>query len=375
MSDSRFPRFPFPALPTLLFAISCGAEGPQTPDGADQRLDPATCARGWRVVHSPRQEGGIFSFGREELLWHGGHLYFHQDGRKRGLHSVPVTGGEASVVVEGGLWDAWIEDDRLLYVQDLRLFSKPLAGGPAQEITYGRSLLDQAKELPSVTAWGLDRDALYWSRDRYLGDLQSEVTIWRGSRGGGEETSAVLPVRKNANLVRSIIPVGDDLVVTHGLDGPLAWALPRTGGPAREVASLGPTSKLLGVSAAGEVLWSAPGGGFDGTKGSERYLVARGRLTEAAPQPFWVGKPRNAYPMGAWDRGGGRWYVSTWEWGTDGALHTAVWSVNALGDGKRLACDPEVGSRLIAGAAAPDAHYGVVRYTNQYWQVIAVAAD
>lgn len=375
MSDSSFRRLLFPGPPILFFALSCGSEGPQPPDGADQPLDPATCARGWRVVHSPRQEGGFHSFGREELLWHEGHLYFHQDGRSRGIHSVPVTGGEASVVVDGGVWDAWIEDGRLLYVQDLRLFSRPLAGGPPQEIAYGRSLLDQARDLPSVYAWGLDRDALYWTRDRYLGDLQHEFTIWRGLRGTGEETSVALPIRKQAGLVRNIIPVGDDLLVTLGLDGGLSWALPRTGGTARQVPSPGASSRFLGVSAAGEVLWSSAGGGFDGTKGSERYLVARGGLTGAAPEPFWVGKPRNAYPLGAWDRGGGRWYISTWEWGTDGALHTAVWSVNGTGEGRRLACDPEVRSRMIAGAAAPDALYGVVRYTNQYWQVVSVAAD
>ena len=316
------------------------------------------------------------AFGREELLWHGDRLYFYDDGKTDGLYSVPVSGGEPSLVAEGWVRDAWIEDDRLVYVQNYRLLSKPLAGGPAQEITYGRSLLEQAKDLPFVSTWGLDRDALYWHRERYLGE-QEEVTIWRGARGSGEETSVVLPVRKYTSLVRNIIPVGDDLLVTLGPDGGVSWVLPRAGGMVREVSSLGASSRFLGVSAAGEVLWSDRGEGFDGRRGSERYVVARGGLKEAPPQPFWVSKPRNAYPMAAWDRGLGEggWYVSTWEWGTDGALHTAVWSVNAMGEGKRLACDPEVGSRLIAGAAAPDTLYGVVRYTNLYWQLIAVAAD
>jgi hypothetical protein len=286
---------------------------------------------------------------------------------------VPSAGGEASTLVAGWARDFWIEDDRLLYVTaGFDLLSMPIEGGATQTIAYGTSL--QASGDSYVATWALDRQAIYWVRDRYLGDLVSEHTIWRGDRSSGQETSVALPTKKDSGQVRDIIPVGDELLVTQGSYGSVAWAMPRTSGPPRQLASYGQDGRFLGVSRAGEILWARYEGAFDGTMGSDRYSVARADLSGSAPTPFWVDKPPNAYPMGAWERGGGGWYLSAWEWGKDDALHTALWTVDAAGKGTRISCDPEVRSRIQSATVTPEGFYAIVSYTNQYIQIVAVPA-
>jgi hypothetical protein len=363
-----FPSALFSVL-GLVVVVSCGSADGKPVPAVDHRLDVSVCARNWRVVYSPEQER--FATPGDNLQSQGGMLYFRQDlSRQSGIWSVSALTGKATRLYDQWARDFWIEDDRLLYVSsDFVLHGMPIGGGPAESIVYGATLEPNADVY--VFSWALDRDALYWDRQRF-GDSTSEFSIWRGERGSGRETSVSLPVSKDVGLVQDIIPVGEELLVSLS-DGSV-WAFPRTGGAVRQVPSSGQRAKFLGVSPAGEILWARYDGGFDGTRGSDRYVVSRGRMAGGQPEPFWPEKPPNAYAMGAWARGGGAWYVQTWEYGTDDATHLSVWGVDAQGKGTRLACDPEVASRFGSATVAPDGLYAIVQYTNLYIQIIAVRA-
>lgn len=358
----------------VLALVGCGSD-PGTPQPEQEvpraRLDIKSCSGAWRLVFSPPQEQATPL--TEELRWHDQRLYFRQKlALKPGIRSLPAAGGAPSLLYEGLSRGFWIEDQRLLVLDDAELFALPLEGGPTQVALRGPKI---AEREYLTQRWVLDRDALYWVRAEPVQQGATPWSVWRARRdGGGEEQLAVLPLMSGGGIIEELLPAGDQLVAISS-SGERAWAVPRSGGAARALTPpAGERPGVVGVGDDGTALWRYFGNSSAGGMERPGYLLSRGRTDGSAPEPFWADKPPEVYPLAAWWREGGGWFVSAWETGTDEALHTTLWAVTAQGKATRLACDPEVQSRVLKAAVAPDGLYGIINYTNNHWAILGVAA-
>lgn len=301
----------------------------------------------------------ILDFVPNQLSWHRDRLYFSQGALlNHGLRAVPTTGGSQTTLSELTPWRFWVEDDGVVFASPEGLQRIPLAGGAPEPLISvpiwppGTSSLTQA----------MDDEAFFW-----VNGFGKSSTIQKLSRTGG------LPVElthtNDEDGIEKIVPLKNEIVALS-YAGFHAWVVPRDGGEARPLPAKG---EVIGASGEGALLWRAEGGGFDGSKGSDRYLVYQSRVDGAPPVPFWSAKPPSAFPHAAWADGAGGWFISAWEWGTDDALHETVWSVDRVGNGRRLACDPEVKSTASVAAVGSDGLYLLVEQSNlRTWQIAHV---
>lgn len=85
-------------------------------------------------------------------------------------------------------------------------------------------------------------------------------------------------------------------------------------------------------------------------------------------------RPPSLLAQHGWDDGEGGFCVAAWEWGPNESIHLTMWTVDAAGHGRRLACDPPVQGQVTAAAAGPDDLYGILRPSNtfDYWSIVKV---
>lgn len=106
----------------------------------------------------------------------------------------------------------------------------------------------------------------------------------------------------------------------------------------------------IGVSSiTGQVLWA----GVKGKEGEQATIGVSQIGSAETPREIRTDLPKRFVAQAAWDDGQGGWFVSGSERLADGAWHTTIWSLNALGRARRLACDPEVGRYVVLGDVSP----------------------
>jgi hypothetical protein len=381
-TGSRRLSYPWTALlVAALCAPGCGD------DHADLTgFDVNLCAGNWRVVHSPRQDA--VTLPPRDLAWHGGLLYSLEPlSAGPPFFSVSPADGNRSTlpVPERDIWSYWLEDDRLIYVvgqrtmtgstpqASLSLFAWPLAGGAAEKLFDASVWASQF--IPRLGGMALDREAFHWTEMAATPAGGREWTLWRNPRTGGDAVRLAVVGRPKDDLTGfdGLLPLDDRIIAYSSrlVDG-MAWAIPRAGGEARPLPSW-PGANIVGAGSDGALLWQRSLDTFNGQRGSDHYEVGLLRPDAAAVEPHWTGKPPAAYVRAAWSDGRGGWFVSTGEWGGDQARHTTIWAVDAAGEGRRLACDPEIDRQITTGAATPDAFYGIAVYSNLYWQLVEIA--
>jgi hypothetical protein len=350
------------ALAAALLVTACQSGGPPPPE----RFDPASCTGNWRVVHTPAAQPMMPPPG--DLSWHAGRLYFKQHLTAiDGIWSVPAAGGELVRVDERFSWWFWPEDDHLIIVARRELLSLPLAGGVAEPVLRIPAL-DDANTL--WVQWALERDSLYWVQ----WDLRTQdLTMWRVTRVAGAAPRILgrLPERRDHIMLDELIVADDDLVLTSlrtGLDPSEMLVVPKAGGPLRGATAVR-NARIIGLATDGEVLWRTP---YD--DGETGYRLHRSTVAVPVGEPIWSTQPPHSYPARAWKRPDGTWYLAVREPALGDDRKLSLWTLDATGHARRIACDPELDGTVTAGVAAPDGLYlSVAHGAERRWKLVAVA--
>lgn len=352
---------------TALAVVGCGSwPSSQSHDVAALPV-AGSCASGWHeIYHVGSLDNGYYL----PMLWHDGTLYFAVNTPSARIIALPVNGGDARILVNEGFNRAWIEGDHLLYtVEGDRLSSVPLSGGDPEVVFDGKTAsVPPSYDTASDTELGSDGDHVFW--DRSTQTEPSEWSLWRGSRSSGAvEKIADAPSPSQFWYMRSLND-GSRVVAFNAdqqpyllsLDGGAPRALGRPPLPASPY-----DLKHLGVSASG-ILWTRDEWITNDAAQpqSEVWLSDLGEVGTPGVHPFWTTKPPAMRPFyeSGWPDGAGGWIVSGDELfqgdNPNDQRRGTIWAVDAAGNGRRLACSPQLGSSVVSVAVVtPDAFYGL----------------
>jgi len=351
-----------------LILVACGEAKPGGPGG----LDPRDCVGRWQVLYSPPQilDGGPPS--HPKLRWQSGRVFFPGTEEaivRHPLLSLPADGGEATTVLPDFGLDYWIEDDRVLYVElgSGVLYQVKLSGLESERVPeplVDSHVFENGSSVSVALTWALDSAALYWAGMGRLG--ASQASVWRASRDASDTRMlASIDLANTNGSIARLLPIADQLLTATGGLSARLWKVPTGGGEAQELPRFDKKlAMIIGISEDGTILWS------DDEAGTQE--MGRSRHDGLPVQPFETSVPSNVRVSGAWSDGSGGYYLAATEKAADDAMHVTVWRVNANGDGRRLACDPQIGSSIQGAVAGPDGLYGTVLYSNSYWELVRI---
>jgi hypothetical protein len=333
------------ALPFLVALTACA--------GDDFTAYPhlETCAPNWQVVTEP---AASFTFPAAAVLG-GGVLYYTFESPAARTEEIPLdpggVGSSPSVFSSSGGDGLWIEGDRLLLIDPLRLRSIPLDGGqPTTLLDFSATATSSSFYLPRATV--LDESDVYLVRENDF----SSFGVERISRATGLATvltpePLVLQLDGQAILTRAG-PGGLILSAAHAD----AWYVPTSGEPPRRIAAAAGRRVLADDDG---VIWMVSETSADGIAASSSLY--RNPVDGSARRPFWPTKSPRVAASNGWPDGAGGWVIEAQEPFADGQLHLSLWAVDPSEHGRRLACAPLVGaSEVTAIAIAPDATYAAV---------------
>jgi len=346
-----------------LALVACGEGKP----GPRSGLDPRDCARGWQVLYSPPQVVDGLSPLHPKLSWRAGRIYFPgtEGPDESPLLSLPTAGGEPTTVLRHLGTEYWIEDDRVLYVEEGVLYRMPLSGSEPERIPEAIAdshVYADGKELTWARNWTLGGAALYWISSPTLGAPQS--SFWRASRDLGDiRVLASLDLAFDDGSLDRLVSIADQLLTTSGASARV-WQIPKEGGEARELPRFGAgMAKILAVIDDGTIVWR---------RESSTAALGRSRLDGRPVEPFPTSVPSNVSVTDVWSDGMGGFYLAATEKAADEAWHVTIWHLDQSGQGARIACDPQIGSSMLGAVAGPDGLYGIIRYSNRYWELVRI---
>jgi hypothetical protein len=351
-------------LPLALALSGCPEEEEQTP--VDPLAELATCAAAiqphWNsqdaTISNPRQvkwsEGSLFALSPKDELTDSASFV------------IQMISGDASKRLAQERWidDFWIEGDRLLYAHDDVLRAVPLAGGAAETLVDGQTMVTTKGFLHYVFQ-AVDAESFYWTGFLNTFDPPAaswfEWAIWRAPRAGG-------PAEKLAKITEGVgdppvsvpaalVLAGDSVVVAD--DRGNAWTVPRTGGtPVQFAVKAG--DDLVAANAGG-LLWQRP----DTFEGQPRLALIHGPLP-GMPQALWPTMPAAFRPRRAWADGGGGWFVSMDEpFGK--VRHESLWHMEAHHQAARVACFSKAGETFgDAVGVSPEGVYVITGSPNRW---------
>jgi hypothetical protein len=244
--------------------------------------------------------------------------------------------------------DMWVESDRVVFTAGERenlFYSVPLAGGDPQLLLDAGALRPDAgwaefhALAPAQFVWTESSDA-----------TGSMITVWRAARSD----AAPIQIGAAQGPVLGIGVAGDAAIVAIGEGRVYAFPFDGSGGRALATSpelAEGPV-KFAGMDEKG-VFWRIPRPGATPT--DVLYSVVIVPADGGPVRTFWNGSPTHSTPdliasdgMGAWIAVVGQAFVE--------GFGSSVWSIDARGTGRRLACSPPgVNALSDAIAIAPDA--------------------
>ncbi len=356
-------------LVALSAGVGCGGGG-----GSTLHLEEAAaCKPAWQPLSAP-QRFDVTS----GLVYEGGTVYYSSLNDQAVL-AVPTDGSApmtlASAVTASELW---LEGDHLLFTGgDLanQIYSLPLGGGTARLVLDGGA----GRTSPGVAlAHVVTAGDFYWIEQTRSDSGIGNSTVWHQGRSGGGPaqigaTSFTDP--SGFDYPGTAIALGSDTIVIGSAFGQAA-TLPAGGGYAALLAT--PTasadmnieSSLAGLDALG-AYWSVPGAGDQ--PGSLMLSPADG----GAAKPFFATAPGNGLVQKIWPNPEGGWVMTSLQIFSDGVDHMTIWLVDPQGQATRLACSPGAAdsSWIEKGVAvAPDAIYvPAENLTAGTWEIDRVA--
>jgi hypothetical protein len=261
----------------------------------------------------------------------------------------------------------WVEGDRILFGYFDELLSVPVTGGEPTILAAGQAT-DADRRSDSFVGHQLDSTHLYWLRLDFSPESKG-WDLWRIVRTGGpaEKLMSGIQLPNGPRIIRSV----PGALLLTGLDGP-ALLISKATGQVRTMESQGgPVHGFDDDS----VLTQRATGEFRRNRMVTEFVLAP--LDGSPPRRFWPGKPPTLEPGRGWPDGSGGWLFATGEEATDGQSHATIWRVDAAGVGKRLACEVTAltGSRLNTFEAvipAPDGIYAVMGTPLVGWSVVRI---
>jgi len=297
------------------------------------------------------------------------------------LISVQVSDGAQTILSPARADALWVEGDQLLLLggaAGTQLLGLPLTGGTPALIadgTAGRTEVgigQLGSHLPTAT------DFFFAESSRT--SFTDPTTVWRAPRTGGPPTE----IARFTELQAS----GDSALHFHGValapEGLIlgaAWGVgkvvPLDGGSPRTlavpaVANVVTDVDFVAVDARG-VYWSVrtrP----NGEPLAEEVVISP--VDGGAIRPIWSTMPAFSYVLQGWpDGAGGLVLVGAQRFRDENNYRTTVWSVDATGNARLLACGAAGSYPYIDDtppAIAPDAFYFVALLENSQMQFIRV---
>lgn len=270
--------------------------------------------------------------------------------------SVPLAGGEPTVHVrELTTTHFWVDGDRILYTVSDVLKSVPLAGGPAVTVLEGGTTGMRPDGLTyGVGAQEIDGAHFYWEVTAYERVLMiKDATLWRMPLAGGpaERLAQIADASagRMAYAASSFIFSGDSILV--GVEGGSAFQVPKAGGPPVQFASM--AGAFVAADEAG-VVWREPAL----VSPTIRFSVVRTTPRGARPESFWTDKPFELEPTWGWSDGRGGYVIRARERFAEDTTHDALWRVDSSGRGTRIACLANDKTNFMEiSAVAPDGIY------------------
>ena len=334
--------------------------------GEDHRLERASaCGVGWQQLTAPQPYDYLLS----PVVYQADTLYYSTGSSVAGssvagssgqVNTLPASGGDPSTLATGFAREIWIEGDQLLFTQgDLnnQIFSVPLVGGAAQLLVDGGAGRSDANWVSVHASSPTD---FLWAEWNFRSP-QSPMTIWRSRRGTGETVllgSATARIPSSGNVVSyESMAVTSEGIVLQAVLG-VAAVVPFDGSFVRSLAA--PTNGYPGPEAAGVdeagAYWTVFQRGNDEVASLELSPANGG-----SPKQIWPGVAHTTISH-LWPDGQGGWVTVGYQRFDDNAFHTTVGWLDAKGNARRVACSPgkyDESSIDLRVAIAPDAIYAI----------------
>jgi len=342
------------------WALACSAE----PE-AEPLLDLASCpppqvVRPFQATIQP-----------DSFALSAGTLYYfdhrNDSNPASGLLAYSFVDGQTRMVTSVLGQSLWVEGDRALFALGDELSSVPLTGGDPTIVVTGGSTDDERRSA-SFVGQQLDSTHLYWFR-RDLGSATPGWDLWRMPRAGGapEKLAPGLAIDNVPRLIRML----PGAFLLTGVSGP-ALLISKATGAVRTIKEEG--GPVHGFSDDG-VLTQRATGAYRGDRMVTEFVLSP--LDGNPPHRFWPGKPPTLEPGQGWPDGSGGWLFATTEEATDGQWHATIWRVDTAGVGKRLSCDQGALSEtdlngFRAVIPALDGIYAVMGAPLRGWSVIRI---
>ena len=319
---------------------------------------PVGCPGGWQPV-SPPMASALTS----GVAYREGNLYVSVG---QELISVQVSDGAQAVLSPARADAIWVEGDQLLLLggtYGTQLFSLPVTGGTPTLIadgTAGRTELGIG-QLGSHLPTAID----FFFAESSRVSFTDPTTVWRAPRTGGPPTELArfteLDAADDSALVFEGVALAPEGLVL-GASWGVGKVVPLDGGSPQtlavpEVDNVLGDIDFVGVDARG-VYWAVKDRDVHPAVGDQLVISP---ADGGAVRPVWSQIPAYSYLSHAWpDGAGGLVLVGGQFFRGETFGRTTVWSLDANGAARRLACSPEdtfITDRLPA--IAPDAFYFV----------------
>jgi hypothetical protein len=337
----------------------------------------SACEAAWTAL-TPARPYDITS----SLVYHAGAIYYTTYASATyptgAVMAQPTAGGAPTAIATTMFGrELWLDGDQLIIAGgDLgtQFYGVPTTGGTPSLLLDGA---DGRTDAGGAMAYAITPTELFWL-EIGLKTVSGPTTAWHAQRTGGTaaaigSASAVYP---NGDVLafQNMAVASDAVLMAEGLG--IADAIPLDGSPVRALATsddlMRARGDFAGIDPAG-VYWTVPRAGA--RPEDDTWSVSLAPADGGPLRPFWDGTPAHSAVFKLWPDGNGGWVAIAGQLFDDLRQHITVWTIDANGQGRRLACSPTDGTSMPniqdAPAIAPDAIY--LEDSGSKFQIVRIA--
>lgn len=310
-----------------IVVLGSAATGCVGSSGPHPLTDVATCSAAWQPITAPAEKGEY-----SPLVFAGSTLYYSTEA-DNDIRALSLATGQETVI-DPGDWaqGLWLETDHLLFSEQSRFFSLPLAGGTAQLLFDGIGP-NPPVEPPLSFEQAVSATDFVWLEQGGNGNVVKRV-----ARAGGDPVTI-------GDLNQEVYD-GMALSLTAAIvatDLGYASAVPLDGSGARPLATGGQWFTAV----------TADGGYWTSETGTETAKMIFAPVDGGPVRPFWPDLPYGVAPWRMWPDGAGGWIVNATQLFSDQLYHGSIWLLNVQGEARLVACDPVGGDDAAIVGSQP----------------------